>query len=205
MKRRVAAALTALLVLTLGTTALAAPSVTAVDVTSAKATQKTVDQVFSTVDTANLSSSNGAEVSAEPTTVENLQGAMEQAASLYQPSEDKSVSVAAMMDLHIEGDIPPEGVGITIPVEGIEEGDEAYVLHLDEEADEWEEIIPDDVSDGEVTATFTSLSPVAVIKVQAADASGVKSDKTGEKAPVWPIAVLLSAAGVVICAKKARG
>lgn len=40
--------------------------------------------------------------------------------------------------------------------------DEILLLHNNSE--EWEEITPDEVADGEITATFTSLSPVVVLK-----------------------------------------
>ena len=58
------------------------------------------------------------------------------------------------------------------------------VLHQPDGSSDWEKITPDSVSDGECVVTFTSLSPVVFT------AEGV-SDKTGETAPVLPIAAAI--------------
>jgi hypothetical protein len=71
------------------------------------------------------------------------------------------------------------------------------VLHLPDGSSDWEKITPDSVSDGECVVTFTSLSPVVFT------AEGV-SDKTGETAPILPIAVVICLAGVVFFGTKIR-
>ena len=71
------------------------------------------------------------------------------------------------------------------------------VLHLPDGSSNWEKITPDSVSDGECIVTFTSLSPVVFT------AEGV-SDKTGETAPVLPIAAAICLAGVVFFGTKIR-
>ena len=70
-------------------------------------------------------------------------------------------------------------------------------LHLPDGSSDWEKITPDSVSDGECIVTFTSLSPVVFT------AEGV-SDKTGETAPVLPIAAAICLAGVVFFGTKIR-
>ncbi len=70
-------------------------------------------------------------------------------------------------------------------------------LHLPAGASAWEKITPDSVSDGECVVTFSSLSPVVFT------AEGV-SDKTGETAPVLPIAAMICLAGVVFFGTKIR-
>ena len=70
-------------------------------------------------------------------------------------------------------------------------------LHLPDGSSDWEKITPDSVSDGECVVTFTSLSPVVFT------AEGV-SDKTGETAPILPIAAVICLAGVVFFGTKIR-
>ena len=58
-----------------------------------------------------------------------------------------------------------------------------------------------EVEDGKVTATFSSLSPVAIWKV--AETAGTTLPKTG--APVvLPVVALICAAGAAGCAKKVK-
>ena len=71
------------------------------------------------------------------------------------------------------------------------------VLHQPDGSSDWEKITPDSVSDGECIVTFTSLSPVVFT------AEGV-SDKTGETAPILPIAAVICLAGVVFFGTKFR-
>ena len=71
------------------------------------------------------------------------------------------------------------------------------VLHQPDGSSDWEKITPDSVSDGECIVTFTSLSPVVFT------AEGV-SDKTGETAPILPIAAAICLAGVVFFGTKIR-
>lgn len=71
------------------------------------------------------------------------------------------------------------------------------VLHQPDGSSDWEKVTPDSVSDGECIVTFTSLSPVVFT------AEGV-SDKTGETAPVLPIAAVICLAGVVFFGTKFR-
>lgn len=71
------------------------------------------------------------------------------------------------------------------------------VLHQPDGSSDWEKITPDSVSDGECVVTFTSLSPVVFT------AEGV-SDKTGETAPILPIAAAICLAGVVFFGTKIR-
>ena len=64
-------------------------------------------------------------------------------------------------------------------------------------ATSWEVINPDSVGNGTVTATFTSLSPIAFVAYNA-------SAQTGETTPVLPIIVLICAAGIAVCGAKVK-
>ena len=71
------------------------------------------------------------------------------------------------------------------------------VFHLADGQTEFEKIIPDSVTDGECVVTFTSLSPVIF-------ATQGTSDKTGETAPILPIAAAICLAGIVFFGTKVR-
>ena len=71
------------------------------------------------------------------------------------------------------------------------------VFHLPEDTKQWEKITPDSVTDGECIVTFNNLSPVVF-------ATEGTSDKTGETAPILPIAAAICLAGVVFFGVKFR-
>jgi hypothetical protein len=71
------------------------------------------------------------------------------------------------------------------------------VFHLPEDTKQWEKITPDSVTDGECIVTFNNLSPVVF-------ATEGTSDKTGETAPILPIAAAICLAGVVFFGAKYR-
>lgn len=103
----------------------------------------------------------------------------------------------------------PEGtvfpVQITFDVTGVTSGSEVIVLHHN--GTEWEKVAVDAVGDGTVTATFESLSPVAiVVEKTAASATGTTSPKTGTS-PVVMMAIfgaVICMAGAVVLTKKER-
>lgn len=103
----------------------------------------------------------------------------------------------------------PEGtvfpVQITFDVTGVTSGSKVVVLHHN--GTEWEKIPVDAVGDGTVTATFESLSPVAiVVEKTAASAAGTTSPKTGTS-PVVMMAIfgaVICMAGAVVLTKKER-
>ena len=71
------------------------------------------------------------------------------------------------------------------------------VFHLADGQTQFEKITPDSVTDGECVVTFTSLSPVIF-------ATEGTSDKTGETAPILPIAAAICLAGIVFFGTKVR-
>ena len=76
-------------------------------------------------------------------------------------------------------------------------GMEITVFHLADGQTQFEKITPDSVADGECVVTFTSLSPVIF-------ATQGTSDKTGETAPILPIAAAICIAGIVFFGTKVR-
>ena len=180
--KKFAAVLAALLVLSCGTTVLAAPSQTA----EGLAKDVEVSAVTAT----------GAEVKVTHDKVEDK--VVTEALKVAEEKSAKS-QVLALVDVKV-----PEGTGkvtITFAVNGVTKADAGKIYLLHEKHDgTWEVIHPDKVEDGKITATFTSLSPVAIVKI--AD-TATTLPKTG--APVvLPVLALICAAGAAGCAKKVK-
>lgn len=106
-------------------------------------------------------------------------------------------------------------VTVTFQVPDVKAGANILVLHWN--GTEWEAIVPDSVTDGAVTATFTSLSPVAIVELDVQDATAassnntatntktnVTSPKTGMSTSVIPALALVFAAGAVVCARRTK-
>jgi hypothetical protein len=90
---------------------------------------------------------------------------------------------------------------VKMMVDNVLAGMKVKVLHLPDGKDgaviaNWEVIDPDEVGAGYVTATFTNLSPVAIVVPT--------SSKTGETLPLLTIAGIICLAGVVICGAKMK-
>lgn len=116
---------------------------------------------------------------------------------------DKAATVIGISDITIELEGEYQSVSMPLSANGIKAGDSVYILHQKQDGT-WEVIIPDSVEDGVVTATFTSLSPVIIVKgeIPAGTDTGVKSPKTGESAmPIFAVAVICFA-GAALTAKK---
>ncbi len=88
-------------------------------------------------------------------------------------------------------------VTLTFDVNGVKAGMNVYALHFNAEKDMWE-VIPATAGNGTVTATFTSLSPVAIVTTDAA----VVSPKTADTTMVWAAMALVAIAGVAVVNKK---
>ncbi len=117
--------------------------------------------------------------------------------------DDKTVEatiIGDVVDVKLPKDIVPtfeKPVTITFQVTGVSSDDKIIVAHKKENG-EWEYITPTAIANGSVTVPFTSLSPVAFIKVSenvkadtennstsddaedSSEADSAKSPKTGE-------------------------
>ena len=88
------------------------------------------------------------------------------------------------------------GKAVNIPSYLVKAGDTIAVLHWNAQKGIWENLAVTNVADGSVTATFTSFSPVAIVRTEAAPS-------TGYEAPVALIAVLVvAAAGAAFCVRR---
>ena len=187
--KKFAAALVALLVLSCGTTFLAAPSPEAgADSPAAGGEKVTIE--------ATAVDSTGKKVEV---TINKVDEKVAAEAKEVAAEKSKDSTVLAVVDV-----VVPEGTGkvtVTFSVPGMTKdlAGKIYLLHEKHDGT-WEVIHPDKVEDGKVTATFTSLSPVAIVKI--AD-TATTLPKTG--APVvLPVLALICAAGAAGCAKKVK-
>ena len=118
-----------------------------------------------------------------------VQSAATAAATLVSPT----ATVLKAFDLSIPG-YAGGTAQVTLAVSGVVAGQRVTVLHQQHNG-VWE-VVPSTAGNGTVTATFTSLSPVAIVT------SGV-SDKTGQSAAL-ALLVLLSGTGAAFFGLKSK-
>ena len=185
MKKKIAVVLTALMVMAMGTTAFAATSPT----TKTSETTTTEATAY-----ANVTVAAGVASTAAPTvkavTTAQVEAAQTQAVASVAPT----AKVLQMIDVTLP--VSFEKAQLTFSVNGVTAGQKIAVLHQKHDGS-WEVINPDSVGNGTVTATFTSLSPIAFVAYNA-------SAQTGETTPVLPIIVLICAAGIAVCGAKVK-
>lgn len=143
----------------------------------------------------------------------------------------KAEDIVAVVDVTYDGKIPEGGVQITLNLAGVKKGDNIVLLHQRKDNGKWERITPDVVGDGYVMATFTNLSPVAVVKLppaapkqdedsnQTATTTTTKtttttnvvrsttpgtSPRTGAELPILPVLALICVAGIAVCGSKVK-
>lgn len=191
MKKKVAALLTAIMVMAMGTTAFAAsPTTTTTDTTTTTAT------AYADVTIAgNGVVIDGVASNVAPTITAVTTAQVEAAQAQAVASISSTAKVLKMVDVSLP--VSFTKAQLTFNVSGVTEGQKIAVLHQKHDGS-WETITPDAVGNGTVTATFTSLSPVAIVAYNA-------SAQTGETAPVMPVIIaVICMAGVAICAKKVK-
>lgn len=190
--KKLAVLLSALLVLSCGTTFFASPSPEA----GAPSPEAGTDEVAVEIKNATAVDSTGKEVKVILSAVKEEVKAEAEAKA---EEKSKGSQVLAIVDVKVEG--ATGKVTITFEVDGIKAADKGTIYLLHEKANgTWEVIHPDKVEDGKVTATFSSLSPVAIVKVAKETTT---LPKTG--APVaLPVLACICAAGAVGCAKKVK-
>lgn len=184
-KKMTALVLAVVCAMALGMTAFAAgsPSAGSVGSSAASATDKNGDAVEVTFGSSSVAAPSGADLQ-----------------KLLGDAFVEGMAVRNVMDVSV-----PDGtafpVTITFNVSGVTADSHVAVLHYNGSA--WE-VVPSKAGNGTVTATFTSLSPVAIVTDAAGSAaSGDASPKTGEPAvALIGVVALLAAAGA--CGLKKR-
>lgn len=187
MKKRVIALLTAAMVIAMGAPAFAATSPTA----SAEAAPAAVEY-------ANVEVAKGgvvidgvvADVAPVIETVTKAQ--VEEAEQQAKASVAATAKVLQMVDVSLP--VSFTSVQLTFEVSGVTAGQRLAVLHQRHDGI-WETIQPDAVENNKVTATFTSLSPIAIVAYNA-------SAQTGQQASALPVFAAICLAGMVFCGRK---
>lgn len=218
MKRKLAGLLTALMVLAMGTTAFAAGSPNSGSNSGTTSTPPSASQDTVIGDATN-------------TTVTQVSEAVAAAAENVAKQVSPNAEVVSVVDVTYDGVIPAGGVQISFSLAGVQVGDNYVLLHQLPDG-RWEVITPDSIENGKITATFTSLSPVAFVKIASAQNGGSTitdgtngtstkpsgttstsntaakaasaSPKTGAALPVLPVLAMICVAGIVVCGRKVK-
>lgn len=165
MKKKLAGLLAALMVLSMSTTVFAITSPTAEDISKAESA-------------AEVSTDSGVTLSKSQIATTDYKEAAQKAENITAEAE-----VLAAFEL-----TAPSGatfpLTVTIAVSGIKKGDTVKVLHKCSQHG-WETLTPSNVSDGSVTVSVDSLSPIAVVRTAtAAQNSSNGNTNTNETQPV---------------------
>lgn len=152
MKKKLAGLLAALMVLSMSTTVFAITSPTAEDISKAESA-------------ADVSTDSGVTLSKSQIATTEYKEAAQKASEIKSDAE-----MLAAFEL-----VAPAGatfpMTITISVTGIKKGDTVKVLHKCS-LHGWETLTPSNVSDGSVTVSVDSLSPIAVVRTATAAQNG---------------------------------
>lgn len=165
MKKKLAGLLAALMVLSMSTTVFAITSPTAEDISKAESA-------------AEVSTDSGVTLSKSQIATTDYKEAAQKAENITAEAE-----VLAAFEL-----TAPSGatfpLTVTIAVSGIKKGDTVKVLHKCSQHG-WETLTPSNVSDGSVTVSVDSLSPIAVVRTATAAQNGSNGNtNTNETQPV---------------------
>lgn len=218
MKRKLAGLLTALMVLAMGTTAFAAGSPNSGSNSGTTSTPPSASQDTVIGDATN-------------TKITQVSTAVAAAAENVAKQVSPNAEVVSVVDVTYDGEIPAGGVQISFSLAGVQAGDNYVLLHQLPDG-RWEVITPDSIENGMIKATFTSLSPVAFVKIASAQNGGSTitdgtngtstkpsgttstsntaakavnaSPKTGAALPVLPVLAMLCVAGIVVCGRKVK-
>ena len=169
---------------------VAAPSITAVSETTVNSAVEVVKEQLK--DVANIAN--------------NFIGGTKGAA-LANAAANSNVSIKTEVKSVVEVSAPAgvtvsaaNPITLTFNVDGITADSYVMILHYNGTA--WDSISAT-TGNGTVTATFTSLSPIAIVQLEA-DTSAVTSPKTGAAMPAAAVIAVICAAGVVVCTRKVK-
>ena len=196
MRKRIAGLLVAAMVLTMSMGVFAADSVTSGDVNDSITSGDVIGSVTAedVADAAEaVTKVEGIEgIKVEAVTVAVLADAIEEARGLVAKEDAAEVEVLGAVEVTAS-----KGGQVTFTVTGItakDTKDTIVILHGLADGT-WEQITPDKVEEGKVVATFTSFSPVVIVRVP------VKADLTGI-VTVLPMVAVACVGGIAACAKK---
>ncbi|MCR5294807.1 MAG: hypothetical protein K6E30_06480 [Lachnospiraceae bacterium] len=106
-----------------------------------------------------------------------------------------NAQMLAVFDLSVSANDKANSMTIRLRVDALLAGHKPIVLHKDSD-NVWRKVPVNDYGPGSVTATFSDLSPVAVVVESASSVA------TGETLPVMPVVGLICLVGLVFCVSK---
>ena len=190
MKKKLTALLAAVMIFALNLSAFAAPSPTTADTTGAPATAKVLAEGVAVQNSIII---NGVAQTVTPVVTSVPEETVTSAKAAAQAMVSSNANLLKLINVTLP--VSFTSAKITFNVSGVKAGKKVTVLH--QKADKsWEKISDVVVGDGTVTATFTSLSPVAFV------VEGT-SDKTGSVSPILTIVAAICLAGAAFYGFKA--
>lgn len=198
MKKFAALATALVLTLTMGMTAMAAPSpaVSGV-VTSGIAVDKNGNKVDLVIEELPSKYQDAVAELNSKETLKNLLG------SAYVDG----MTVIDVKEVRVEGQGITFPVTITFDVPGVISTTKVAVLHYNTDSSQWE-VVPSKAGNGTIEATFDSLSPVAFVvdKNTMASSASSTSPKTGENSMTTALMAVIVCAvgGIYVLSRKAR-
>ena len=190
MKKKLTALLAAVMIFALNLSAFAAPSPTTANTTGAPATAKVLAEGVAVQNSIII---NGAAQTVTPVVTSVPEAIVTSAKAAAQAMVSSNANLLKLIDVELP--VSFTSAKITFNVSGVKAGQKVTVLH--QKADQtWKKITDVVVGDGTVTATFTSLSPVAFV------VEGT-SDKTGSVYPILTIIAAICLAGAAFYGFKA--
>ena len=190
MKKKLTALLAAVMIFALNLSAFAAPSPTTANTTGAPATAKVLAEGVAVQNSIII---NGVAQTVTPAVTSVPEATVTAAKVAAQAMVSPNANLLKLIDVKLP--VSFTSAKITFNVSGVKAGQKVTVLHR--KADQtWEKITDVVVGDGTVTATFTSLSPVAFV------VEGT-SDKTGSVSPILTIVAAICLAGAAFYGFKA--
>ncbi len=141
---------------------------------------------------------DGVEVSNASLSVEGLPASSEAATAAVAWAAANKGTILQMVDVKLSAAFGK----VTIPfnLSNVMKGQNIIILHLKKDG-QWEQIIPDKVENGIVTASFNSLSPVVFVSL---GKTPVKAPKTGDTpmVPFAAAAAVMAGTGAVFATRK---
>ena len=194
----VSIALSAMLAFTAASTVLAAPSVTTTTTTTTTTTSETATNEAKSL-AAGVSAANTVMIDGKEVTVTPVIAAVAPETVTSAKTAASLVSANATVLKVVDVSLPENfsKATLTFNISGIVAGENVTVLHQKKDGT-WEKISADKVGTGTVTATFTSLSPVAFV----VDGTSAKTGESG--IPFLPVLGAVCLAGAIFCGAKFR-
>jgi len=193
MKKKLIVVLAAVMIFAMNISTFAAPSVTTVtaDKTGATQTAASLADGISVKSTGIII--NGVQQTVIPVVKSVSATTVTSATTAAKAMVSANANLLKLIDVTLP--VAFTSAKITFDVSGVKAGQLITVLHQKSDGT-WEKIADAKAGDGTVTATFTSLSPVAFV------VEGT-SDKTGAQFPVLAIFAIICLAGAAVFGTKA--